>query len=89
MLSERQVGQLFLGVALGDEAVSTNLGMSPAGFFAAVAMPFAGRALGRGTYARWAIAAGLLTMAAGGGITGCRRCTWTSVRARPSGRGWC
>jgi DHA2 family multidrug resistance protein len=39
--------------------------MSPAGFFAVVAMPFVGRSLGRGTDARWVIAAGLLTMAAG------------------------
>ena len=39
--------------------------MSPAGFFAVVAMPFVGRALGRGTDARWLIAAGLLVMAAG------------------------
>src|SRR3954453_5782516 len=39
--------------------------MSPAGFFAVVAMPFVGRTLGRGTDARWVIAAGLLTMAAG------------------------
>jgi DHA2 family multidrug resistance protein len=28
--------------------------MSPAGFFAVIAMPFVGRALGRGTDARWA-----------------------------------
>jgi MFS transporter, DHA2 family, multidrug resistance protein len=39
--------------------------MSPAGFFAVVAMPFVGRALGRGTDARWLIAAGLLVMAVG------------------------
>ena len=34
--------------------------MSPAGFFAVVAMPVVGRLLGRGTDARWLIAAGLL-----------------------------
>ena len=49
----------------GYDALSAGLVMSPAGFFAVVAMPFVGRALGRGTDARWVIAAGLLTMAAG------------------------
>ena len=49
----------------GYDALSAGLVMSPAGFFAVVAMPFVGRALGRGTDARWLIAAGLLTMAAG------------------------
>ena len=39
--------------------------MSPAGFFAVVAMPFVGRLLGWGTDARWLITAGLLTMAVG------------------------
>jgi DHA2 family multidrug resistance protein len=39
--------------------------MSPAGIFAVITMPFVGRALGRGTDARWIIIAGLLTMAAG------------------------
>src|SRR3954469_6965702 len=39
--------------------------MSPAGFFAVVAVPFVGRTLGRGTDARWLIAAGVLTMAGG------------------------
>src|SRR5438552_1424436 len=39
--------------------------MSPAGFFAVVAMPVVGRLLGRGTDARWVITAGLLAMAAG------------------------
>ena len=34
--------------------------MSPAGFFAVVTMPIVGRTLGRGTDARWVIAAGLL-----------------------------
>src|SRR6478752_1391295 len=49
----------------GYDALSAGLVMSPAGFFAVVAMPFVGRTLGRGTDARWVIAAGLLTMAAG------------------------
>jgi DHA2 family multidrug resistance protein len=49
----------------GYDALSTGSVMSPAGFFAVVAMPFVGRALGRRTDARWVIAAGLLTMAAG------------------------
>ncbi len=38
----------------GYDALSTGLVMSPAGFFAVIAMPFVGRALGRGTDARWA-----------------------------------
>ena len=49
----------------GYDALSAGLVMSPAGFFAVIAMPIVGRALGRGTDARWVIAAGLLTMAAG------------------------
>jgi DHA2 family multidrug resistance protein len=49
----------------GYDALSAGLVMSPAGFFAVVTMPFVGRLLGRGTDARWLIAAGLLTMAAG------------------------
>ena len=49
----------------GYDALSAGLVMSPAGFFAVVAMPVVGRMLGRGTDARWLIAAGLLTMAAG------------------------
>jgi MFS transporter, DHA2 family, multidrug resistance protein len=49
----------------GYDALNAGLVMSPAGFFAVVAMPFVARALGRGTDARWLIAAGLLTMAAG------------------------
>jgi DHA2 family multidrug resistance protein len=55
----------------GYDALSAGLVMSPAGFFAVVAMPLVGRALGRGTDARWLIAAGLLTMEAGS--TGWRR----------------
>jgi DHA2 family multidrug resistance protein len=39
--------------------------MSPAGFFAVLVMPIVGRALGKGTDARWLIAGGLLTMAVG------------------------
>jgi DHA2 family multidrug resistance protein len=49
----------------GYNALSAGLVMSPAGFFAVVAMPFVGRALGRGMDARWLIAAGLLIMAGG------------------------
>jgi len=49
----------------GYDALSAGLVMSPAGFFAVVAMPFVGRLLGRGTDARWLIAVGLLIMAAG------------------------
>ena len=49
----------------GYDALSAGLVMSPAGFFAVIAMPIVGRTLGRGTDARWVIAAGLLTMAAG------------------------
>src|SRR5580693_5294227 len=48
----------------GYDALSAGLVMSPAGFGALVAMPFVGRALGRGTDARWVMAMGLLTMAA-------------------------
>ena len=49
----------------GYDALSAGLVMSPAGFFAVITMPFVGRLLGRGTDARWLIAAGLLIMAAG------------------------
>jgi DHA2 family multidrug resistance protein len=49
----------------GYDALSAGLVMSPAGFFAVVAMPVVGRALGRGTDARWFIAGGLLVMAIG------------------------
>ena len=49
----------------GYEALNAGLVMSPAGFFAVLVMPFVGRALGRGSDARWLIAAGLLIMAAG------------------------
>jgi DHA2 family multidrug resistance protein len=49
----------------GYDALSAGLVMSPAGFGALVAMPFVGLALGRGTDARWLLAAGLLIMAAG------------------------
>jgi len=49
----------------GYNALSAGLVMSPAGFFAVVAMPFVGLAMGRGMDARWLIAAGLLIMAAG------------------------
>jgi len=49
----------------GYDALSAGLVMSPAGFFALIAMPFVGWALGRGTDARWLIGAGLLVMAIG------------------------
>ena len=49
----------------GYDALSAGLVMSPAGLGALVAMPFVGLALGRGTDARWLIAAGLLVMAIG------------------------
>jgi DHA2 family multidrug resistance protein len=49
----------------GYDALSAGLVMSPAGLFAVIAMPVVGRLLGRGTDARWVIAAGLLTMATG------------------------
>ena len=49
----------------GYDALSAGLVMSPAGVFAVLAMPIVGRMLGRGTDARWLIAAGLLIMTAG------------------------
>jgi DHA2 family multidrug resistance protein len=49
----------------GYDALSAGLVMSPAGFGALVAMPFVGRALGRGADARWLLAGGLLIMAIG------------------------
>ena len=49
----------------GYDALSAGLVMSPGGLFAVLAMPIVGRLLGRGTDARWLIAAGLLTMTAG------------------------
>jgi DHA2 family multidrug resistance protein len=49
----------------GYDALNAGLVLSPAGFFAVLAMPIVGFLLGRGTDARWLIAAGLLLMAAG------------------------
>jgi DHA2 family multidrug resistance protein len=49
----------------GYDALSAGLVMSPAGFFAVLVMPFVGRALGKGSDARWLLAAGLLAMAVG------------------------
>src|SRR6201998_2730739 len=49
----------------GYDALNAGLVMSPAGFFAVLVMPFVGRALGKGTDARWLLAAGLLVMAVG------------------------
>jgi MFS transporter, DHA2 family, multidrug resistance protein len=47
----------------GYDALSAGLVMSPAGFGALLAMPFVGRALGKGADARWLLAGGLLVMA--------------------------
>ena len=49
----------------GYDALSAGLVMSPAGFFAILAMPVVGFLLGRKTDARWLIAAGLLAMTVG------------------------
>ena len=49
----------------GYDALSAGLVMSPAGVFALLSMPAIGLLLGRGTDARWLLAAGLLVMAAG------------------------
>src|SRR6202008_4925825 len=46
-------------------ALRAGLVMSPAGLFALLAMPAIGLLLGRGTDARWLLAAGLLVMAVG------------------------
>jgi DHA2 family multidrug resistance protein len=47
----------------GYNALNAGLVMSPAGFFALLAMPVVGFMLGRKTDARWLIGAGLLLMA--------------------------
>jgi DHA2 family multidrug resistance protein len=47
----------------GYSALNAGLVMSPAGFFAVIAMPVVGFMLGRKTDARWLIGAGLLLMA--------------------------
>jgi DHA2 family multidrug resistance protein len=49
----------------GYDALNAGLALSPAGFFAVVAMPVVGRLLGWRTDARWLIAIGLLTIAVG------------------------
>jgi MFS transporter, DHA2 family, multidrug resistance protein len=49
----------------GYDALNAGLVMSPAGFFAVVAMPIVGLVLGRGMDARWVIITGLLVMTAG------------------------
>lgn len=49
----------------GYDALNAGLVMSPAGFFAVLAMPIVGRLLGKGVDGRWLIAAGLLAMTAG------------------------
>jgi MFS transporter, DHA2 family, multidrug resistance protein len=49
----------------GYDALNAGLVMSPAGFFALLAMPIVARLLGRGTDARWLIAAGLFLMTVG------------------------
>jgi MFS transporter, DHA2 family, multidrug resistance protein len=48
----------------GYNALASGLVMSPAGFFAVLAMPIVSRLLGRQTDARWLIGAGLLLIAA-------------------------
>jgi DHA2 family multidrug resistance protein len=48
----------------GYNALAAGLVMSPAGFFAVLAMPIVSRLLGRQTDARWLIGAGLLLIAA-------------------------
>jgi MFS transporter, DHA2 family, multidrug resistance protein len=47
----------------GYNALASGLVMSPAGFFAVLAMPIVSRLLGRQTDARWLIGAGLLLIA--------------------------
>jgi DHA2 family multidrug resistance protein len=47
----------------GYNALNAGLVMSPAGFFAVIAMPIVGFMLGRRTDARWLMGAGLLLMA--------------------------
>jgi len=49
----------------GYDALNAGLVMSPAGFFAVLAMPVVARLLGRGTDARWLIVAGLFFMTVG------------------------
>jgi len=49
----------------GYDALNAGMVMSPAGLFALLAMPAIGLLLGRGTDARWLLAAGLMVMAAG------------------------
>lgn len=49
----------------GYDAFVSGLVMSPSGFFSIMMMVVAGTLISRGTDARWLIAAGLLTMAAG------------------------
>jgi DHA2 family multidrug resistance protein len=49
----------------GYNALNAGLVMSPAGFFAVLAMPVVGVMLGRKADARWLIGAGLLVMAIG------------------------
>ena len=49
----------------GYDALRAGLVMSPAGLFSLLSLPAIGLLLGRGTDARWLIAAGLLVMGAG------------------------
>ena len=55
----------LLQTLFGYDAFRSGLVMSPAGFFSIAMMVVVGTLLGRGTDARWLIAAGLLVMAAG------------------------
>jgi len=72
----------------GYDALSAGLVMSPAGFFALLAMPVVGFMLGRGTDARWLIAAGLLFMSAGNYWMSQQNLDISPAQARPSGLGW-
>ena len=53
----------LLQSVFGYNALAAGLVMSPAGFFAVLAMPIVSRLLGRQTDARWLIGAGLLLIA--------------------------
>ena len=56
----------LLQTLFGYDAFHSGLVMSPPGFFSIIMMVVVGALLGRGTDARWLIAAGLLIVAAGG-----------------------
>jgi MFS transporter, DHA2 family, multidrug resistance protein len=62
---------VLLQALFGYDAYVSGLVLSPAGLFSVLALLVVGTLLGRGVDARWPIAAGLVTMAAG--------CYWTAV----------